>query len=416
MALKENIAIIGSGISGLSCAHILGQHANVTLFESNSYFGGHTNTVSVPYQGEEHAIDTGFIVFNKRNYPKFTQLIEKLDVPYQNSEMSFSFSSKQYHLEYNGHNLRTLFSQKRNLLRPKFYGLLKDILRFNRDGKHYLYNDKKQDLTLKAYVDYHNYGEWFWRVYLLPMVASIWSSTPQTVENMPAKFILYFFDNHGMLSLNELPQWLTIKGGSQNYVKALLREFTGKALNNAHVSKVTRDLSGITVHIGSEQLHFDQVIFACHSDTALQLLANPSADEINILSTIPYQKNEVVLHTDAQIMPKRRNIWASWNYHASHEGLPTLTYYMNRLQALTIPNDFFVSVNMTSQVEPSLIIKRFEYAHPVFHELAIAAQSQFAKISGQNNTYFCGAYWFNGFHEDGVASAVRVCEQLGVSF
>lgn len=415
MALKDKIAVIGSGISGLSCAYILGQHAKVTLFEANAYFGGHTNTVDVLHQGQKYAIDTGFIVFNKKNYPKFTKLIEQIGVDYQNSEMSFSFSSREHSLEYSGHNLRTLFNQKRNLLRPKFYGLLSDILRFQREARDYLQTNT-QDLSLRAYVESRRYRNWFWQVYLLPMVAAIWSSTAETVANMPAKFILKFFDNHGLLSLNELPQWLTITGGSRNYVRTLLEKMKAQTLSNAYVHKVSRDADGVTLHLGAERLGFDQVIFACHSDTVLHLLESPSVDEVNILSAIPYQTNEVILHSDPQIMPKRKGIWASWNYLSNSTELPTLTYYMNRLQNLAISRDFFVSVNLSSQLDPSLTISRHEYAHPVLDQKAIAAQGEFSKISGRNNSFFCGAYWFNGFHEDGVASSVRVCEQLGVSF
>lgn len=416
MTRKENIAIIGSGISGLACAYILDQHANISLFEANNYFGGHTNTVKVFDDELECAVDTGFIVFNQRNYPQFTKLIEKLGVPYQNSEMSFSFSSKQLNLEYSGHNLRTLFMQKRNLLRPKFYGLLGDILRFNRDAKEYLLSHKAPDLNLKSFVDQHGYGEWFWQAYLLPMVAAIWSSTAQAVAKMPAKFILYFFNNHGLLSRHDYPQWLTITGGSQTYVKTLLQQFNGEKFTEARVSKVTRNADGVVLHLGAEELPFDRVIFACHSDTVLQLLAAPTPEEIAILGSIPYQTNEVILHSDAQVMPKHKKLWASWNYLTNDTKLPTLTYYMNRLQALTSSRHFFVSVNLTDQLAPEKIISRHTYAHPVLDQSAIAAQQQFASISGQHHSYFCGAYWFNGFHEDGVTSAIRVCEQLGVRF
>ncbi len=411
-----NIAIIGSGISGLTCAHVLAKHANVTLFEAGSYFGGHTNTIKVQHQDQEHAIDTGFIVFNKHNYPLFTRLMDSNEVPYQKSEMSFSFSSQEHRLEYNGQRLSTLFAQARNLVRPRFYRLLKDIFRFNRDARNHLADDSASLLTLKCFVDKHNYSTWFWHVYLLPMVASIWSSAPKIVEKMPAKFILKFFDNHGFLSVHEMPQWLTVQGGSQNYVKVLLKKFNGTAHCNAHVSKVTRDVDGVILSIGSDHYRFDKVIFACHSDTALRLLEQPSDDEVNILSAIPYQANEVILHTDSAVMPKRQSVWASWNYHATTSQMPTLTYYMNRLQQLNIPQNYFVTVNIGEKIDASKIIQRFNYSHPVLHQQAINAQAEFHKISGKQHCYFAGAYWFNGFHEDGVASAVRVCQQLGVEF
>lgn len=416
MTLKKNIAIIGSGISGLSCAYILDKHANVTLFESNDYFGGHTNTVTIARPDQEYAIDTGFIVFNKKNYPLFTKLLETIQAPYQHSEMSFSFSSQEHRLEYNGHALRTLFAQTYNLLRPRFYRLLKDIMSFHRDAKNHLADTQAPPITVRSFVDKHGYSTWFWQVYLMPMVAAIWSSAPNAVEEMPANFILNFFNNHGLLSINDMPQWFTVQGGSHNYVKQLMSTFSGIAHSNATVSKVVRDKSGVILWIGPEQYLFDQVIFACHSDTALRLLEKPTDDEINTLSAIPYQENEVTLHTDASVMPKRKAVWASWNYHATTKSLPTLTYYMNRLQALTAPENFFVSVNHANRINPANILKQFSYSHPILNQRAINAQAEFHRISGNNNTYFSGAYWFNGFHEDGIASAVRVCQQLGVAF
>jgi predicted NAD/FAD-binding protein len=416
LQLKENIAIIGSGISGLTCAYVLDRHCKITLFEANGYFGGHTNTVMVPYKDEHLAIDTGFIVFNQSNYPLFTKLVQQINVDYQNTEMSFSFSSKKDQLEYSGRKLSTLFSQKRNWVRPQFYRLLNDILRFNRDAKEHLDNAINSSVSLKSFVAAKNYSQWFWEVYLMPMVAAIWSSTPNAVESMSAHRVLSFFDNHGLLQLKNAPQWLTIQGGSQTYVKALLKNFSGIAVKNAYVSKVSRNEAGVTLHFGDEQQHFDQVIFACHSDTALKLLETPTDHEVNILKAIPYQNNEVILHTDHSIMPERKAVWSSWNYHARDLGLTALTYYMNRLQGLTIPQDYFVSLNVTAELQPKHIIAQFNYSHPVLDETAIQAQSEFSKISGENNTFYCGAYWFNGFHEDGVASGVRVCNQLGVSF
>jgi predicted NAD/FAD-binding protein len=416
LLLGKKIAIIGSGISGLTCAYLLDKHAEVTLFEANSYFGGHTNTVTVAHEGQEDLIDTGFIVFNKKNYPLFTQLIERIGVGCQDSEMSFSFSSEKAGFEYSGRKLSTLFSQKRNLVRPNFYRLLLDILRFNRDAKKYLKNHLTDTLSLKDFFEANNYGEWFWCFYLSPLVASIWSSAPNMVEIMPANFVLNFFDNHGLLQINGAPQWLTVKGGSHNYVKSLLSTFTGNAIANARVSKISRDSTGVTLHLGGESLHFDQVIFACHSDTAMSLLDKPSPEELNVLAAIPYQTNQVILHTDASVMPRRKALWSSWNYLASEVELPTLTYYMNRLQSLQSSRDYFVSVNLPAVVDSSQIIARFDYAHPVLHQQAQEAQKQFSTINGYQNTFFCGAYWFSGFHEDGVASAARVCKQLGVAF
>ena len=394
----------------------MANQATITLFEANDYFGGHSNTIIVPNGDVQHAIDTGFIVFNKRNYPLFTKLLEQIKVPYQASEMSFSFSSESHRLEYNGHDLRTLFAQKSNLLKPRFYRLLKDILAFHRDGKRYLNEATAPAYSIKAFTERHGYSPWFWEVYLLPMVAAIWSSTPITVATMPARFVLAFFENHGLLSITDMPQWYTVTGGSQSYVKRLLEQFSGKAIKNAAVSKVLRDSTGVTVCIGAEQYRFDEVIFACHSDTALKLIDQPREDEVNILGGIPYQTNEVTLHTDISVMPKRQAVWASWNYHDTTKALPTLTYYMNRLQALKSSQNYFVSVNHAQRINPQHVLQNFSYSHPVLNQTSIDAQSEFHKISGHSHSYFCGAYWFNGFHEDGVASAVRVCQQLGVIF
>lgn len=423
------IAVIGSGVSGLVAAHLLSNsryHPNphqVELFEQADTLGGHTATVDVEHQGQRYAIDTGFIVFNDKTYPNFRQLMRDLGVLWRDTEMSFSVKDPVTNLEYNGHSLGTLFAQKRNYLRPKFYKLLFEIVRFNKAAKQAL--DEGQDLdrvTLDQFLQQHNFDSELQRLYLLPMVAAIWSASLAEAAAFPLGFFLRFFNNHGLLNIADRPQWHTIIGGSRSYIKPLIEPFKEQIRLGCAVSKVVRENGGVTIQCEDGSLHyFDEVIFACHSDQALQLLGDATAQERSILGAIPYQNNEVVLHTDIQVLPKRKRAWASWNYllhdgeHAQQRP-SSVTYDMNILQGIDAPETFCVTLNNTSAIDPNKILRQFTYAHPVYSVESLAARERRHEICGLNHTHFVGAYWYNGFHEDGVRSAIDVANRLGATW
>lgn len=412
------IAIIGSGIAGLTCAHTLHPQHAIQVFEANEYIGGHTATIDLELQGKTWAIDTGFIVFNDRTYPRFQGLLDKLGVPYQATEMSFSVSNAQTGLIYNGHSLATLFAQKRNLLSPKFYGLLADILRFNKQCKALYDTDIPAELTLGDYLQQQQFSTYFAENYILPMAAAIWSASLGEVEHFPLKFFIQFFHNHGLLNVSDRPQWYTIQGGSKQYIPYFTRGLEDRLHVNQAVQSVERSEQGVELLFkNGERQHFDKVIFACHSDQALSLLAPASALEQSVLGAIPYRDNEVVLHHDAKLLPPIPAAVASWNYHLdSNKAKPaSVTYSMNILQNL--PADapsFCVTLNNTAAIDPDKILRKFCYSHPVFSQSMVAAQQRRSELQGQQHSYFCGAYWYNGFHEDGVRSALEVCQHLGV--
>lgn len=418
---NQRIAVIGTGISGLTAAHLLSKHHEVHVFEANDYIGGHTHTVPVEMASKHYFVDTGFIVCNDRNYPHFMKLMDQLDVQLQASQMSFSVTNPALNLEYNGHNLSTLFAQKRNFLRPSFYRLIKDILRFNKDAKALLVSHQDNFDTLNEYLDNMDLGKLFRDNYLLPMVAAIWSCSVRQAGEFPLKLLLQFFDNHGLLSVSNRPQWFVLKGGSHAYIPALTKPFADTIRLNCPVLKISRDEDDgssvqVTTKQGTEQ--FDHVIVACHSDQALALLAQPSSRENEILGAMKYQMNNVLLHTDRRLMPKRQRAWASWNFLAANPGdesLPCLTYSMNILQQLDSPQPILVSLNANHRVAEDKIIQRFQYAHPVFNKHSVEAQQRRAEICGLDNIHYCGAYWYNGFHEDGVRSALDVCARFGVT-
>jgi predicted NAD/FAD-binding protein len=385
----------------------------VTVFEANDYAGGHTNTVDVELGGASYAVDTGFIVFNDWTYPNFIAMLRELGVGWQPSNMSFSLQCERTGLEYNGTSLRALFAQRRNLLRPRFYRMLADIVRFGRDAEALLGND--EETSLGAFLAEHRYGEEFIEQYLVPMTAAIWSAAPSAVMAMPAHFLLRFFANHGMLSINDRPQWRTVRGGSQRYVDRLVAPHRRQIRTSCPVTAVARSANGVTIRTPqAEPERFDAVFLACHSDTALRLLADASVAEREVLGAIRYQKNDAALHTDASLLPVRRRAWASWNYRvaAAAAGRPLLTYHMNRLQNLDAPVEFCVTLNDGGRVPSARVIARFVYEHPVFDAAAVAAHRRHAEIDGARNTYFCGAYWRNGFHEDGVVSALSAVEHF----
>ncbi|WP_421846459.1 NAD(P)/FAD-dependent oxidoreductase [Marinomonas sp.] len=414
------IAIIGSGISGLTSAYLLQQQHDVTVFESAERIGGHTATVQVEEAGGTRAIDTGFIVFNDWTYPNFIRLMDELGVKSKATEMSFSVSCQRSGLEYGGNNLNTLFAQRRNLLNFSFIGMLKDILRFNKEAILDLESGQlKEGVTLGEYLKEKGYGSRFASHYLIPMGSAIWSSTLDEMMDFPLVFFVRFFKNHGLLSVNDRPQWRVIEGGSSAYLKPLVEKFEDRIVLGADIAKIHRAEDEVVIHFadGSTQT-FDQVVFACHSDEALALLADPSLDEQSILGAIPYRNNDVVLHTDTRLLPKKKLAWSSWNYHlgADRTKPATLSYNMNILQHFSSDTTYVVTLNQTEMIAEDKIVGRFLYSHPTFTLEGIKAQDRWSDINGVNKTWFCGAYWRNGFHEDGCWSGVRVANGLGISW
>ena len=412
------IAIIGSGIAGLTSAYLLQREHEITVFEAQDWIGGHTHTVPVRLDGREYAVDTGFIVFNNWTYPNFIQLLQQLGVGFKPTEMSFAVSDPDTGVEYNGHDLNSLFAQRRNLLSPRFWGMIRDILRFNKEALSDLEQGRiAADTTLGQYLSQNGYGQRFIDHYIVPMGAAIWSMSLADMLGFPLQFFVRFFKNHGLLSVSNRPQWYVIEGGSSAYVAPLTKGFAERIRLNCPVSRVERDEQGVTLHSPVGRERFDAVIFACHSDQALQLLAAPSASETEILGALRYADNDVVLHTDTRVLPKRRLAWASWNYQL---GGPTrqpaaVTYNMNILQGIESEQTFCVSLNQTDAIDPDKILARFSYAHPQYSLAASAAQQRGEELQGRQHSYFCGAYWANGFHEDGVVSALRVARHFGVS-
>lgn len=414
------IAIIGSGISGLTCASLLKDQHDIELFEAEDRLGGHTHTYEVSNDQDSWAVDTGFIVFNDRTYPNFERLLNKFGIKWQNTEMSFSVKNASATFEYNGHNLNTLFSQRSNIVSPRFYGFIREILRFNRLAKAHRNAALTSDQTLGAFVAQEGFSDFFAEHYLMPMVAAIWSCSLDDARHFPLSFFLDFFYNHGLLNIKDRPQWRVISGGSSSYIPALINGIEDRCHINTPVHKVTRHEDSVAIESRLGTQHYDQVIFACHSNQALRLLGDASAMEAQVLANMKYQSNDVILHQDAGIMPRHKRSWASWNFKLSDardadQAPAKVTYYMNRLQGLDDAPDFFVSLNCKEQIDPQRIIQTFEYDHPVMDEAMIRSQAMHHLISGVQRTHFCGAYWFNGFHEDGVNSALRVCSELGVS-
>lgn len=413
------IAIIGSGISGLVCGHLLHKKHEIELYEANDYIGGHTATVDIEIEDKSFAIDTGFIVFNDKTYPLFNKLLKSIHCPFQNSEMSFSVNNLANDLEYNGNSIDTLFAQRKNLVSYKFYKLIYEILRFNRIAKNKRGNyDQLQ--TLGDFLDAYDFSKSFRYNYILPMVAAIWSCSMGEALSFSLAFFVKFFINHGLMNVNDRPQWHVIAGGSRNYIPALTRGWDHKIHLNTPIISVDRNNQGIVVHSKKGQKSYDEVVFACHSDQALQLLSTPNSAEKQILGNMQYLPNAVCLHQDHKLMPKNKKAWASWNFLLpKNENLeqspPFVSYYMNRLQGLADAPDFFVTLNGNEIIQPEKILRKFTYHHPLMNLDMIAAQQNRAKICGQNNTHFCGAYWYNGFHEDGVRSAVDVCERFGAT-
>ena len=407
------VAIIGSGIAGNVVAHRLHADHDITVFEAAAHIGGHTHTHTVEFDGERHEIDTGFIVYNDWTYPNFIALLTELGVESQPSAMSFSVRNEASGLEYNGTTLNTLFAQRRNLLRPSFHRMIRDILRFNREAPALL--AAMNELPLGEYLAAGRYSPQFTNDYLIPMGAAIWSTDPARMLAFPARYFVQFFHNHGMLSVDQRPQWHAICGGSARYVEKLVAPFRQRIRLNCPIESVRRLPDGVLVKPrGADTERYDQVFFASHSDQALALLTDATALEKSILGAIPYQANEAVLHTDTSLLPRARRAWAAWNYHVVNttEGGATLTYNMNILQTLRSRHTFCVTLNHSARIAPGKIIQRITYHHPLYTPAGVAAQARQHEINGVNRSYFCGAYWRYGFHEDGVVSALNALKHF----
>ena len=410
------IAIIGSGISGLTAAYRLHKNHQITIYEKNNYIGGHTHTHEINYEGKELAIDSGFIVYNERTYPEFINLLNELGVERQLTRMGFSVKSEKNNLEYAGHSLNGLFAQRFNLIRPSFIKMLSDMRRFNYEAR----NDCESisyEITLGEYLKSNHYSEEFINHYIIPIGSAIWSTVPTEMMTIPAIFFIRFFDNHGLLQLIDRPNWWVIKGGSKRYVEKMVTNFVDDIKIETPVQKVIRNKQNVKIIHGNgkkKQTLFDAVIFATHSDQALRLIDKPTRDEIDILGSLKYQKNNALLHFDESILPKRKRAWSSWNYLLDKEvDKPVaLTYNMNILQSINCTRTFCVTLNSEELVDSNKIIKELSYEHPLFTLVGVKAQGRKNEISGKNNTYYCGAYWRNGFHEDGVVSALDVCKQI----
>lgn len=412
----QRVAIIGSGISGLGAAYLLNDHYDITVYEKNEYVGGHSRTCHISYNGKGLVVDTGFIVFNHKNYPNLTALLNKLDVPTHKTSMSFGFKADNQMLEWGAESLNALFAQRRNLVRPKFYRFLLDVLKFNRQALNIVH--RYPSMSLKELITYLGLGEWFCQYYVLPMGGAIWSCQLEDILKFPASFFVNFFDAHGLLSINNQPQWYTVTDGSENYVRALTKSFVHKIHTSEGVQEVTRKDGKVQVtNKDGEEALFDHVIFSCHAPEVLSLLKDATADERNIFSVFRDQKNIAVLHKDASLMPRRRPCWSSWVYHApsmpSGEAI-MVTYWMNQLQGIEVNCPLFVTLNPHVAINESDIFDRHVFYHPVYDPLSVAAQSKISALQGQNNTWFCGAYNGYGFHEDGLVSAVKVAERMGV--
>jgi len=414
------VAIIGAGISGLTAAYRLSVSHDITVFEANDYLGGHTNTVNVELDGEHHAIDTGFIVFNDRTYPNFIALLNELNVKSLPTSMSFSVRCDAANLEYNGSSLNGLFSRRSNLIRPAFYRMLRDILRFNKEACGLvLSNSVSDETTVGEFLRRNNYSREFADHYLLPMGSAIWSCPVGTFETFPIRFIVEFYKNHGLLSVRNRPVWRVIEGGSKRYVTQMVKRFQDRVCLNTPIEKVVRTASAVVVTPKNKPPEtFDHVVFGCHSDQCLRMLADPTAVERCVLSEFPYERNIAVLHTDESVLPTKRRAWAAWNYLLNERTSPkdthpaTVTYQMNILQHLKSRHSFNVTLNSDQNISPAKVLRRFEYSHPVFTVRRAAAQARHSELINTNRTSYCGAYWGNGFHEDGVVSAIRVCDAL----
>jgi predicted NAD/FAD-binding protein len=413
------IAIIGSGVSGLVCAHLLHGRHDIVLYEADDRPGGHSHTHRVELPDAAVDVDTGFLVYNERTYPLFCRLLDRLGVATQPSDMSFGVADQRTGLEWRGTSPSAVFAQRQNMARPAFWRMLADISRFNRLARAMLENPPPDEVTLEDVLSSHRWSTGFREWYLVPLGSSIWSAGPKTFTQIPAVTFARFFERHGLLRLRDQPRWRTITGGSRRYVQAILGPL--RAENRLRlgmpVDKIRRDAGGVEV-VGPAGIEsFDQVIVATHSDQALTMLSDPDRLERRLLSAITYQPNRATLHTDVRLLPGNRRAWASWNYHRlrADTDQATLTYHLNQLQNISSTTPVLVTLNRDDAIDPELVLARMDYAHPVLDRAAVAAQQRHAEINGTRRTWFCGAYWGYGFHEDGVASAVKTCRALGAT-
>jgi uncharacterized protein len=418
------IAIVGTGISGLMAAHLLHREHEIVVYEAADRLGGHTHTVPVEEGEETHWIDTGFIVFNNRNYPNFERLLEELEVPSRRSHMSFSVSDGRGGFEYSG-TPWGLFARPSHLVSPSFLGMLRDWRRFNREARA-LIGMNGTAPSLGAWLEQQGFSSHFVERLIVPQAAAVWSADPEQMWSFPASFMAEFFDNHGMYSLRDRPRWRTVSGGSARYVEAIAAPWRQRVRLRAPVQRIERLPDRVRIAaVGCESEDFDEVVIAAHSDQALAMLADPSEPEREILGAIPYRRNEAVLHTDTSLLPRRRAAWSSWNFHLTDRsvddradagdqptGGSTVTYWMNHLQRLRADREYLVTLNRGQEIDPEKVLRRFEYDHPVYTREGVDAQARHEEISGVRRTHFCGAYWGWGFHEDGVVSAIRACERI----
>jgi predicted NAD/FAD-binding protein len=420
---KKRIAIIGAGVTGLTTSWLLHKQYAVTLFEKNDYLGGHTNTVIVQEDKQECPVDTGFIVFNNRNYPNLLGLFAELNVSSQTSDMSFAFSlshgTQIGKLEYAGSNLNTLFAQRKNLFSIQHWQMLREILRFNQLAHDTLQaSPSDEQLSLGAFLQQHGFSKNMQENYLLPMGAAIWSCPVETMLEFPARSFLQFFANHGLINLKDRPKWRTVTGGSFVYIQKMMARMQSLIELQPSAVNVRRHNNKVFVRTDTEELEFDAVIFACHADQALALLAEPTNEESSLLASFGYETNKTYLHTDTSLMPVNKKVWSSWNYlartTADSRQQMTATYWMNQLQQLNTQTDYFVTLNPYTLPKQEKIIREIDYQHPIFTQDAINAQQAIPRIQGQNNTWFCGSYMGYGFHEDAVKSAVAVCKDFGI--
>jgi predicted NAD/FAD-binding protein len=408
------IAVVGAGISGLVSAYLLEREHEVTVFEAASKAGGHTNTIRVDTEYETHHVDTGFIVFNDRNYPNFELLLARLGVAWQPSQMSFGVSDATGEFEYSSVSANGLFATRANLVSRRFHRMLAEVRRFQREARDLLTGDG--DPSLGEWLERLRFSRLFIDGVIVPQASAVWSADPRQMWTFPARFLASFFDNHGMLHLRDRPNWKTVRGGSQTYVNALTASYAQRIRVSTPVQAIERHDGYVTIiPRGGEPERFDHVIIAAHSNQALRMLGDASDREHEILGAIPYQPNEAVLHTDRRLLPRRRRAWASWNYHLCGEpsGRTRVTYHMNRLQSLSADREFCVTLNRSEAIDPDSVIKTIQYDHPVYTSRGALAQKRHEEISGTGRTHYCGAYWGWGFHEDGVVSALKVCERLG---
>ena len=413
---RRRIAVVGAGVGGLVAAHLLAPVHDVTLYEARSRPGGHAHTALVDDDGASRAVDTGFVVFNDRTYPLFRALLDELGVTARKTDMSFSVRCERSGLEYNGTSLNTLFAQRRNLFRPSFIRMIRDILRFYREAPELLARPvSADDPALGEYLSRGGYSDAFVEQHLVPMAAAVWSASPETTRRFPARFLIQFFRNHGFLEVDNRPQWFTVEGGSRSYVDALLDAAPCTLRVDAPVESVRRTGNGVLVASGKDETRYDQVVIATHAPQALRMLDEPREVEREVLGAVAYQHSRTQLHTDERLLPRKRLARAAWNYHrlAGEADGPRVTYDMTRLHRLPTGTSFLVSLNRADAVAPDSVRLDTEYAHPIYSPAAVAAQARWAETAAAGDTFFCGAYWGYGFHEDGVRSAHRVAARLG---